>query len=128
MEKRKFYQWSNNSVTVVVPENVYEENEKRWALVEQAVENGHAKPILPVARPIFTFSDLPQLRSWVTGDHALMEELLSGHEVIRKYQYVPFSCGYQWMKDRELAKMEEDFRTDLREAMDAFGLGRTTES
>ena len=121
---------NNNSVTAVVADKVYEESQRRLALAEEAIAEGYSRPILPPARPIFTFSNLQQLKGWVTGDLALMEELLHGHEIIRKSFYVPFSNGFQWLykTEPEMAEEEWKFRTDLREAMDAFGLGRVTES
>ncbi len=130
MKRKKFYMWNNNSVTAIVTEEVYEESRRRLALAEEAIAEGYSRPILPPARPVFAFSNLDQLKGWVTGDLTLMEELLHGHEIIRKSIYVPFSNGHQWRykTDPEMAEEEWKFRTDLREAMDAFGLGRTTES
>ena len=130
MKKRKFYMYSNNSVTAIVAEEIYEESRRRLALAEEAIAEGYSRPILPPARPVFTFSNLSQLKGWVTGDLTLMEELLHGHEVIRKSIYVPFSNGYQWRytTEPEMAEEEWKFRTDLREAMDAFGLVLATGS
>lgn len=130
MKRQKFYEWSNNSVTAVVTEEVYEEIRRRRNLAEEAVAGGYPLPFLPPARPVFTFSNLFQLKGWVTGDLALMEKLLHGHEVISRCFYVPFSNGYQWLYKTEPEMVEEEwkFRTDLREAMDAFGLRPATES
>jgi len=117
--------WSNNSVTAVVTEEVYQENQRRQKLAEEAVAERYLRPILPPARPVFTFSDAPSLQCWVTGTMADLEALLKGHLLKTRPFYVPFSNSYETgIHGPELQEEEWKFHTTLGEVMETFGLVR----
>lgn len=117
--------WSNNSVTAVVTEEVYQENQRRQKLAEEAVAEGCLRPILLPVRPVFTFSDASSLQCWVTGTMADLEVLLKGHLSKTRPFYVPFSNGYETgIHGPELQRQEWSFHTTLGEAMETFGLVR----
>jgi hypothetical protein len=117
-----FYMDSNNGVMGVVSEAVYREMNKRRKLLRECEAAGLPMPQLPPVVPVFTFSNPshPAFR-FMTGSKELLEKLLVGHEVAHGGIWVPFSNGSQW-KGGDEEKMELLYRTNLDEAIEAFGL------
>ncbi len=125
MERRKFVTWSNNGVAALVTEEVYQKMMVRVATLNQLERGGMYEDAsrLPIVRPIFTFSDYPHLRGWVTGSMADREEFLKWAIVESKIIYVPFSNGREsGLRGKEAQEDEVQYRTTLREAIEAFGL------
>lgn len=124
----RFYYWKNNGVTAVMPE----------ATFQSMVECLRKDPIVGYQfadfRPIFTFSDVPHLRSWVTGTNEDMRRLLAGHELVAsRAVYVPFSNGREmstgkYRGDLVSGEVEWSFHTTIGEVMDVFGLARVLQA
>ncbi len=124
----KFHLSRNNGVTAVVPDEVVQRVHR---LQKEAGAQG-ARIIGLDYRPTFTFTANPDehpMRVY-TGDLALMERLLEGHESVRPSGagYVPFSNGIEYSlfseypEKKESAQYEMTFVTTLAEAIEAFGL------
>lgn len=132
----KFYYWTNNGVVGVVDEKTYHELESRKHFLAARDEKGLPRPQLPPIRPIFTFSD-PRHPSFhlMSGSVELMQGLFKGHEVEEKNLWVPFSNGRERLPFYGLTKesaravrWEMSFCTNLDEAMETFGLARSSAS
>lgn len=123
----KFYKRTNNGVVGLCTEYIYRKIEERRELRAECKQHGLPQPELPPVTPIFTFGDVNHrsFRPFLTGSTLDMHELLEGHEVEDGWFWVPFSNGYETgIHGPELQRHEWQFRTTLREAMDAFGLDR----
>lgn len=116
----KFFVCTNQGVTAVAPEWVYEEMRRRSQNLSRWIPNSLLEE---PARPVFTFSDYDVLRPYVTGTMADMRLLLEGHSVETAQFHVPFSFGLQWETPNHPAvRRELSFGTTIGEAMTAFGL------
>lgn len=114
-----FYRCTNNGMIAVISQETYEQIQVWLELVDDA------KAVQPYPRPIFTFERLEHYedrgREVVTGDYALMDTLLTGHRVVVRDFFVPFSNATEYLGG-EAAEQELRFRTTLEEAIEAFGL------
>jgi len=122
----KFRTCTNNGVTAVCSEEVYQKIGDRAELVRKCEEHKLPHPSLPPITPIFTFSDPTHSshRPFHTGSFQLMDRLLREHKVERGWIWVPFSNGteHTYVHNPESARWEWQFRTTLEEAMTTFGL------
>ncbi|MBW6441286.1 hypothetical protein K0B04_00030 [Patescibacteria group bacterium] len=122
MDRKVFYVNSNNGVTAVVPESVYQEIQNRRNIAQEARDIGREVINLPPARPVFTFSDHPALKGFVTGSKKAMRLLLGDAKTELGNIWVPFSNGNQWSGDSDYVEAELLFRTSADEILEHFDL------
>ena len=125
----RFYMCENNDITAVVTRPVYERIRDHIGSRNQAERDD--KPFdEPYPTPIFTFGDIEELQTVLTGTLDDMRQLLAGHDVLERGFYVPFSnCGghlsalLHEVLTKDLSEIR--FITTLRQAMEAFNLAPT---
>lgn len=115
-----FFSNSNNGTVAIVPAEVYAEMNHREQIAQEAAKNGKAVVNMPPALPIFTFSDNPSLKPYVTGTLSAMRVLLAGYSVGDGNIWVPFSNQKQWCGDREQERAELLFVTYLDDILKYF--------
>lgn len=115
-----YYTWSNEGVTAVVTDLVYQKIKRH----QQFTQATGMPVILP--KPIFTFGRLginPRKKRFVTGSTKLLEELLKGRKVVKRKFYVPFSTKKELgVHGKEAKETELDFVTSADELVEAFDL------
>ena len=118
---RTFYRCTNQGITAVVTEEVYDQIQ---TLHQTRTQFSNPQDLIDYPKPIFTFVvDLERDDRWkyLVGDLEVMDRLLRGQVVAQRKFYVPFS-GTRQHSTGLFGKAERSFRTTLKQIMDAFGL------